>query len=161
MATALAATVGLLTEMSSFSILDLGFLLMDRMRTIAPSMLIGFRNSCGKRGPGRGRWRWGPERLARSMASISLHQMTISVSHPDISVSTWLLACLSVCPIIHLPVHLTVHPPTHPSIHPRPSHCPSIHLSNEHLLGACHVPAAGLSADRGTGRNEKVTALGC
>lgn len=89
--------------MSRYSILDLGFFLMDVMRDRAPSMVIGFRNSCGERG-GTERGRGGDGRgwLRARLPFLSLESQ--SLSRPDLSVST-------VSPPVFLSCVPSAHPP--------------------------------------------------
>lgn len=88
--------------MSRFSILDLGFFLMDMISDTAPSMFIGFRKSCGKGGD-TGRGRGGDRRgwLRARLPFLSIKSQ--SLFHPDVSVSTF-----------SLPVFLSDLLPTHP-----------------------------------------------
>lgn len=85
----------------------------------------------------------GTREVAQSTASISLHQMTTFVSHPDFLGSTWLPACLFVQSSICLSTLLLSHPPTHPPTPQPTAHPPArapIHPAKSYwglLLGKC------------------------
>lgn len=125
-----------LTEMSSSSILDLGFLLMDMMRKTAPSILIGFRKSCGRRGTAGGGCVRDqlhfPRPIATSMllldfsiySCLSVQPCVLSSFHPRLS--THLSVLLFSPPmshesiplfIYHPPIHLLINSPSLPSIY--------------------------------------------